>query len=384
MKTEHSRVMSRLGLAGLALVVVGGGSAAISADNTAPRDRSIAYAAHEIKLSVYETPDAKEECPQGVNTMGPREAFKALYPQDAGQKWKVVDTQMAREAEIWWPTVGKAEEFPFIEAEGKTAIGVDLDGKTKPSDFTSPEGKPGIDNQLYRVTGCIMNYRRGASIVNSERQKLLAYHFNRLLIELTDVDSLINDDDVTITTYRGLDALLQDAQGAFQAGGSERIDMRWGAKDFVHTGKGRIVNGVLKTDPMDIFVPQEVAFSSGAASTLRGAQFELKVMPDRAEGVIGGYADVESFYRRFNRAWGTHFMSYGQQVPPAVYRSLTRLADGYPDPKTGENTAISASYSVKMVQVLALHPDKKIADAAPASGAAQFAESVASSQADAK
>ncbi len=383
MKIKPSTMTSRIALAGLALAVVGG-SAAIGADDTMPPGRSIAYAANDIKLSVYQTKDAKDECPHGVNTLGPREQFKLLYPQDAGQKWKFVDTQMGREAEIWWPTLDKAEEFPFIEAEGKTAIGLDLDGKTKPSDFTSPEGKSGVDNQLYRVVGCIMNYRDGASIINSERAFLLGYHFNRLLIELTDVDSLVNDDDVTITTYRGLDALLRDAQGDFQAGGTERIDMRWGGKDFVHTGKGMIVNGVLKSEPMDILVPQQVAFSSAAASTLRGARFDLKLTPAKAEGLIGGYADIESFYRRFNRAWGTHFMSYGQQVPPMVYRALHHLADGYPDPETGDNTAISSSYSVKLVQVRILHAGKEVAETDSQRDARQLAESGTSSPSDAK
>jgi hypothetical protein len=33
-----------------------------------------------------------------------------------------------------------------------------------------------------------------------------------------------------------------------------------------------------------------------------------------------------------------------------------RLADGYPDPKTGVNTAISSAVTVKFAQVFARHP----------------------------
>ncbi len=351
-------------LAGLVLAGVGvSAGAAIGANDAAPPGRSIAYAFHDIKLAVYQTKDMKEECPNGVNTMGPREEFKALFPQDNGQKWKLTESQLKQEAEVWWPNLGKADDTPFIEAGGKIAIGLDLDGKTKPTDFTSPDGRPGIDNQMFRVIGCIMNYRDNASVVNSEHMFAMGYNFNRLMIEITDVDGLVNDDDVTVTTYRGRDLVMQDAKGGYQAGGTERIDMRWGGKDFVHHTKGKIVNGVLTTEPMDIFVPQQVAFSSAAASLWHGAKFELKLTPDKAEGLIGGYANVESFYRRFNRAWGTHFSSYGQQVQPAYYRALKRLADGFPDPETGENTGISGAYSVKMVQVRVIHPGKEIADA---------------------
>ena len=34
---------------------------------------------------------------------------------------------------------------------------------------------------------------------------------------------------------------------------------------------------------------------------------------------------------------------------PALYYALKRNADGYPDPKTGENTAISAAYMIEAV-----------------------------------
>ena len=359
--------------AGLVLAGASAGTA-IGANDVAPPGRAIAYAVHDIKLSVYQTKDMKEECPNGVNTMGPREEFKVLFPQDKGQKWKFTESQLKQEAEVWWPTVGKADDTPFIEAGGKTAIGLDLDGKTKPTDFTSPEGKPCIDNQMFRVIGCIMNYRDNASVVNSEHMFALGYNFNRLMIEITDVDSLVNDPDVTVTTYRGQDLILQDARGGFQAGGTERIDMRWGGKDFIHRAKGKIVNGVLTTEPMDIFVPQQVAFSSAAASLWHGARFELKLTSDKAEGLIGGYADVESFYRRFNRAWGTHFSSYGQQVQPAYYRALKRLADGFPDPQTGENTGISGAYSVKMVQVRVIHPGKEVAENNVRPNGDQFAD----------
>ena len=61
---------------------------------------------------------------------------------------------------------------------------------------------------------------------------------DRVLMELTNVDSLSNDNDVTVTTYRGRDGLLTDATGnGFMPGGTQRADDRWG-KQFVMRFKG--------------------------------------------------------------------------------------------------------------------------------------------------
>ncbi len=349
------------------------GSNAAHANDAAPAGRSIAYAINDIKWGIYETKDTKEECPDGLAVMGPREQFKALYPQDGTKKWKLAETWLEREMSVWAPNL-EPDPFPFREAGGKIAYGLDLDGKTKPTDFTSPDGKTGIDNQLFRVIGCVSNYRTGASLLQFESIFQKKMNVDRIMIELTDVDSLANDDDVTITTYRGRDSLLMDGTGNnFQPGGTQRIDMRFG-KEFIFTAKAKIVNGVLITQPMNFKMPHEVNTEEAAYDWLRDARFELKLTPTGAEGLIGGYADVESFHRSRFRTWSTHHSSYGQQAGGSVYKVLRKLADGFPDPATGENTAISAVYRVKMVQVRVLRPEKEVASTDAASRAKQLAD----------
>jgi len=44
-----------------------------------------------------------------------------------------------------------------------------------------------------------------------------------------------------------------------------------------------------------------------------------------------------------------------------MYRALNRLADAYPDPETGKNTAISTALDVKFTQVFILHPAQEVA-----------------------
>src|SRR5580698_5977029 len=120
------------------------------------KNRTIAYVLTERYWAVYEGKDVKADCPDGMND-GPREQFKKLFPEDGKQR-TVMETQLAREGYQWHPTTSP-ETFPFHEEQSKVSYGLNLDGKVGQHDFVSPEGEQGVDNQLYRVIGCIANYR---------------------------------------------------------------------------------------------------------------------------------------------------------------------------------------------------------------------------------
>ncbi len=380
MKKEWSishALLRKAAIAGFTVASLSGSGAAISADDTAPAGRSIAYLFTSIAWPVYQSRDTagketKDECPNGIND-GAREQFAASFPQTNGQKWKIEDTAIAREAEIWFPT-DEPDKFPFHEASGKFSYGLDLDGKNKPTDFTSPDGRTGVDNQLFRAVGCILSYRDGSSQNLFEKNYFQSMLFNRILFELTDVDSLVNDDDVTLTTYRGLDPLVWDAKGTFQADATQRIDKKW-SQDFINTSKAKIVNGVLiTTKPSDFYWPTEFVHQEAPTDWLRDAHFELKLTPDTAEGLIGGYVDIETYYRSQNRRYGTHQISYGKTASASLYKAIRRLADAYPDPATGKNTAISTALDVKAVQVRVIHPEEKVAETGTDTRRAQTAE----------
>ncbi len=382
MKTQRSVLRKAwLGsavIAGFGVAALGGASIAVGASETAtaehaafpdvaPPDRTIAYAFTERMEAVYQAKDkdgkeTREECANGLNESGAREQFAESFPQTDGKKWKLAESHVAREAEIWFPNTGP-DKFPFKEVTGKLSYGLNLDGKVKASDFTSPDGKvQGIDNQFYRAVGCIASYREGSSQLLFYEEYLEGKQFNRNIVELTDVDSLQNDDDVTVTTYRGLDPLVKDAKGDFAANATQRVDAVFG-KDFIQTFKGRIVNGVLTTAPGPDFVWANENHTDASTEFMRAARFELHLTPERMEGVIGGYLDVETGYRAMIKRYGTHQISYGKLAAGSLYKVLRRLADAYPDPVTGENTAISSALEVKGASVHLVHPDKKVADA---------------------
>jgi hypothetical protein len=321
-------------------------------------NHTIAYVLTDRHWAVYENKDSKADCPDGMND-GPREQFKKLFPDD-GKKRTVMETQLAREGYQWHPTT-TAEAFPFKEEKSKVSYGLNLDGKVGPNDFVGPAGEQGIDNQLYRVIGCIANYRTNGTIYHFENEFMRRYANDRVIIELTGVDSLTNDPDVTVTTYRGLDGLLTDATGTNAIpGGTQRIDMRWG-KDYIQKLEGKIVDGVLITEPVDrAEIPWGVTFNTSGYQVFRGMRLKLKLTPQSAEGVLAGYVDIDSFTYHLNTSWSTHHHSYGQLSSPSEYRAMRRLADGYPDPQTGANTAISSAVTVEFAQVFARHPDSNM------------------------
>jgi len=335
------------------------GAATPAQADPAIKDRSIGYVTTALHWAVAQTPDGKTECPDGMNDFGPREIFKELYPDPT--KHTIVETELGREAMYWFPDGGHEEKFPYHDAKGSIGPGLNLDGKVGPNDFTSPFGEKGIDNQLTRVVGCSRFYRApdGTYYIFADKYAR-EFRYNRSMIEITNLDNLTNDDDVDVTIYRGLDRLMQDATGNnIVAGGTQHIDSRFAKKFEAHL-KGKIKDGVLTTQPADVFWMWSCFGGVPGGEKFHAMRFDLKLTPEHATGMIGGYADIDNWYFHLIGCQSTHHLSYGQLSATGLYRSLKRSADAYPD-KTGQMTAISSAINLEMAQVFIMHDDKPAA-----------------------
>ena len=332
---------------GLVVVTALIGSSAQTNDS-ALRDRAIGYVMTDLFWSVYQTPDAKQECPRGFND-GPREQFEQLYPYHEGLT--VEETQLKQEIETWHPST-EPDGFEFLEVEGEFSWGLNLDGEVGPNDFVHPDGSPGIDNEVYRAVGCVIGFRGpdGVEFI-FQNKAIVDERYNRMMVELTEVDDLENDDSVTVTVYRGMDRLLTDATGSrVVSGGTQRVDRRWG-QNLIRQTEARIVDSVLITEPIgDLIIPWQ-NLSVPSIQLFRDARFELDLSAEGATGLLAGYADVDTWYYQLIRNDSTHHLSNGQISGISLYKALRRLADAYPDPETGENTAISTALDIKMTQV---------------------------------
>jgi len=350
----------KAGTVGAALLMTGSALSPVAAetpDIVGLKNGTIGFVLTSARWSLHQTPDGKQECPEGFND-GPREQFKALYPNGG----TVEGTQLERESAARYP-MDKEDNFPYREVKGKIGLGLNLDGKVGPNDFTSPDGVRGIDNELYRAIGCTRLFRGpDGTYAHFTEMWVREMGFNRILVELTNVDSLENDDQVVVTLYRGKDRLITDASGAnIIAGGSNRVEDRF-SKRFTKTLKGKIENGVLITEPTHIDWVWSVFFDHPGYYALKDARIQLNLdsRGESAEGLVAGYVDLDTFYQQLVRAWSTHHSSYGGLSQPSLYRALHRLADGAPNEK-GVNTAISSAIGVKFVQVFIEHPDQQVA-----------------------
>jgi hypothetical protein len=320
------------------------------------KQHRIGYVATDLHWSVYQSADVNADCPEGLNGNGPRENFKALYPNGGS----VENTQLVREALRVFPS-DRPAQFPYILAQGATAIGLDLDGKAD-TGFKSPSGEPGIDNNLFKVLGCNAHYRGPEGQQQLFANKFVrGIRFDRIMIEISGLDDLTHDQDVEVIIYRGRDPLLLDATGEGVApGGTQRVDLHYG-KTLVQHLRGKLSKGILTTEPIDGLWPWSNYFDRPAVLRIHDMRFRLTLTPTSANGLIAGYTDVDSFYR-WVTGWSTHHLSYGRLDPAEFYWAVKNNADAYPD-SSGKMTAISSAISIGMAQVFIEHPQATEASA---------------------
>ncbi|MCB2107452.1 MAG: hypothetical protein KDE14_07115 [Rhodobacteraceae bacterium] len=350
--------------------------------SAAAEKQTVGLVLTEWHLATVETPDAKAECPDGFQ-WGNVDNWKALYPNQADQDEMHREHGFTQhrgkngENVFVYPWTGH-DPLPFREIANDVSYGADLDGvgsgeetpKTcKHENFNGIDGRENVDNQLYRVLGCQKALRRGgfydARFSEEKKMRLMA----RWLVEITDVDSLENDDHVVINTYKGRDKLVADAAGNVLPWISQRVDER--GPRFMQTTTGRIVDGVLYSDPVHLVFSTATHNLVGETDIL-DAQFELKLSETAAEGIIVGYHDLDAWWKQYTK----QSMSREHVTPvsgPSVWEAAVRLADGHKDPATGQCTAISTAYEVKFTRAFIVRefdsPDVATApDAAPSSG----------------
>lgn len=358
MSVTLKRALLVSGVAGM--LGIGGTAQALSPGEQSLKNRTIGYVMSDSQWAVYQTAGGKDECPNGLSKWGPRERFKEMFPDRTPGKYLLKDTQIALEASIWNPDT-TPDKFEYIVAGGTTSYGANLDGKVGPNDFTSPEGEKGVDNQLFRVIGCDDNMRGpNGTIYGVGGNYVRNVTFNRMIVELTNVDSLANDADVDVKITKGLDKLMTDAGGdKMLPGGTQRVDTRWGKK-FTQTMKGKIVNGVLVTNPVPVLKIIDTRNRTPIEDLFRDGRLVLKVSADYAEGIAAGYVDISRFYFNFNKEFNTFVQAYGRTDAHGMYKKMMELADAYPD-KDGKNTAISGAILMKFAQTFVEYPAKQVA-----------------------
>ena len=313
-------------------------------------------------MALYQTEDGKEECPEGFHhTQG--DNFRAQFPTDSQRlamlkKYAYYTNRGPQGENVFYHPTLIVDPLPFRPVHGKTGLGINLDNKISDDDFTSPEGETGIDNQLYRVVGCLPGWRKGGMVEGIVLSEIRASNKPRVLLEITGIDDEENDSSVTVMIYRGLDPVEAGPDGKLIPFRSQRID-RVEGKRFIQQLQGSISDGVLRTTPLDIRLPSYEQSNMPGEYLIKDAQIQLQLNETGAVGYVGGAFDIEHWYLMFAKTWGAHFIAdvIGWSGP-ATYAALYEYSDGHPD-QNGKNTTISGAYKAVFSRVFIIHGDDK-------------------------
>jgi hypothetical protein len=361
------------------MILVLGATAVTAADKPAKRTLGLALVASPFAM--YETKDGKQECPEGLHHTN-KENWKAQFPTEEERTAFIVERVHLGQREAAGGNVptnylnargpqGQLvaynpelfKDLPLREVQSKVAYGLNLDGTLdgratpntcKHEKFASADGAPvAIDNQLYRLYGCGPGWRKGGAINERRATEVRTQVLNRVLFEISDLDDERNDPEVFVTTYKGIDRVELDSAGKPVSGTQQRIDVRY--TRYTARMKGKIVDGVLHTDPVDIRMPL-FQIQTKTERFMRDMRLQLKLTPTGAEGLLAGYENMKEWWLGYVSSYSQQSDSTAPWSPPAMYEAALRLADGYPDPQTGQCTAISSAWRVTMVRAEIVRP----------------------------
>jgi len=324
---------------------------------------SIAFASHD---------GGPADCPDGLNKNA-RDIYLESLPQPERERLSKPEA----EKELWkllyapggFIGPGKRthnrcadpKDFtspPLRTIQGHVADGMDLQshasgGTCSHERFTSVDGKGQVDNQLWRAMGCIRGWRKGADIEKYAYDNIRAGEYE-ILLEIKGMTDPRNNAHVEVGIYSSRDQAQVDAAGNVLPDASLQIhdDPKYRA-----VAQGRMVDGVITTDPVDIRLNYRSAGYVDTDFYVRGARLSLEPQPDGSvKGKIGGYYDVETLYDGFIRQPMVVTSVLLGYSCPAVYEALNTLADGYPDAKTGQCSAISTALRIEAIPAFVIHP----------------------------
>ncbi len=271
------------------------------------------------------------------------------------------------------PELGSPDpEFKVVSAG--PAHGIDMTGRVERRDgpaapgtcaydsFTGFNGEQGIDNQYYRVVGCNVSYQSTGQS-NTFAVEMLTGSWG-ILITLSGVDDLVNDDHVEVGFYANGDPIQLSPS-------REPLEFSTYAvhqdTNYHAVTTGRIVDGVLTTDPVDMRF-HWVVNSMFTDRVLLDARVEMTLTEDGVlEGYLAGYTPLDAMWD-MNYGFRNGRDAKGDLAPlqlrtvsaigkafvlgytcEGMYHALHEHADGHPDPETGQCTSISTQYRIRAI-----------------------------------
>ena len=217
----------------------------------------------------------------------------------------------------------------FAREEDSQSLGFDLDDSVTEqggisgcghADFQTPDGHTGIDNQFSQLLPLIEQF--GGMAIGVYGRTAIKSGNLMLMIELSDVDSLYNDDAVTMTIYRGLGTPLLGTDDLIEPWQTFDIDVD---THWLTTQNAQITEGVLEVRGLDFTFPFYI-FDFVFDITMKDARFEIHLDEEaRHDGLLAGSISIENMLQIADNIEG------GDMLPGLIRTVGTTLADMDPD-----------------------------------------------------
>lgn len=249
---------------------------------------------------------------------------------------------------------------------GKFAYGFNLDGlgAASPNAYEDPEThEKGVNNQLWRAFNCKEGFRGTKKARAAEWEWLwtqLRASQPAWLITIAGED-LSKDGPVTVTFDRALEALRARVDETARANATYRIDPDPRSHNVY---KATLTKGVVTVDdPGNMQLHLMWNPLAMPELHMHHVKMRLAMQPNGTlEGVVGGYEPwTPIYFMLVTQGQGGETDIVGDF--PGSFHLMRKLADADPDPVTGQNMSISASYRIEGVPSFAVRVDGKAADA---------------------
>jgi len=387
--TDWSKTMKNIIITLLAVILIS--ACSDESATTAPTQEVInAAALNDVRGYVfnawaYDIPrDNPGDCPDGLNVTeeeflseeysavrdevkrrynsGDREGALSLLPPDACQDPLV-------KADPGHKTLNGPASVAGIDLDGKHST-LDSGGQCAHEDFVGADGELGIDNQHWRLMGCVAGYRPDGLFdrLFSTNSSILENGYATLL-EITLIEGTRENGRVRAQLFTSAGPVSKDANGEVVRDMSQMVheDPMYRSAMF----EGEIRDSVLTAGPVDA----KLRFKVQALDNhyyFRDLRIKADMLPDGSiKGILAGYWDIANLFDFITEVYigpvhlGRAAANNIGYMCAGVYHALPRLADGHPDPDTGQCTSISTVIQFSAVPAFVIQPQQLAQGSAP-------------------
>lgn len=249
-----------------------------------------------------------------------------------------------------------AEDTGQPEVTGRISDGLDLDSDAA-TGFTSPDGRRGVDNNLYKAWGCDAPWRGNGNATLDLRanDKMLDGMFT-IAVRVSGTESPMHDDHAVVEIGYSPDRIIRDARSQVARDYSYRLP---------HTTqytrlKATVRDGVVESEQVaELHMPRMAwIYDQVGDAFFRHGKLRLIIKPDGSmAGIVAGYRDWRDVYNQntFAQSGGEQGVREHEDAI-ALYYALKRNADGLKDEKTGRYLGISTAYRITATPAFVVDP----------------------------